>query len=42
MVDGKPKVPAAVKRQIEAEMKERAMAGRVMEKAEWEKVKADG
>ena len=42
MVDGKPKVPAAVKRQIEAEMKERAMAGRVMEKAEWEEVKADG
>ncbi len=42
MVDGKPKVSAAIKRQIEAEMKERAMAGRVMEKAEWEKVKADG
>lgn len=42
MVDGKPKVPAAVKRQIEAEMKERAMAGRVMEKAEWGKVKHDG
>ena len=40
MVDGKPKVPAAIKRQIEAEMKERAIAGLAMEKAQWDAVKA--